>query len=124
MLKAFTGRYSGDETLSAEILMAADPRILEGAPPEVAAAAAKPVDTVPKEILESGKVPILPGAKLVAVPDPTVPGGERYRMQGTVAGRRIPTQDEIARINESLKGLGGAPVPPPTVEAPAVAPKQ
>lgn len=119
MLRAFNGRYSGNEDLSAEILMAADPRILEGAPPEVVAAAATPVSTVPKEILESGKVPVLPDARLVAIPDPTAPGGERYRMQGTVAGRRIPTQDEIARINESLRSLGGAPQPLPAVEAPA-----
>ena len=122
MLRAFTGRYSGNETVSAEILMAADARTLEGAPPEVLAAAAKPVDTVPIEILESGKVPILPNAKLVAIPDATAPGGERYRMEGTVAGRRIPTQDEIMRINKALESLGGAPKPPAVVDAPA-APK-
>lgn len=123
MLKAFNGRYSGNETVSADILMAADPRILEGAPPTVAAAATKPVDTVPVDILESGKVPLLPNAKLVAVPDPTAPGGARYRAQGVVAGRRIPTPDEINRINEALKGLGGEPRPAPTVAAPAAAPK-
>lgn len=119
MLRAFTGRYSGNETVSAEILMAADARTLEGAPPEVLAAAAKPVDTVPIEILESGKVPILPNAKLVAIPDASAPGGERYRMEGTVAGRRIPTQDEIMRINKALESLGGAPKPPAVVDAPA-----
>jgi spore germination cell wall hydrolase CwlJ-like protein len=123
MLKAFNGRYSGNETVSADILMAADPRILEGAPPAVAAAATKPVDTVPVDILESGKVPLLPNAKLVAVPDPAAPGGARYRAQGVVAGRRIPTPDEINRINEALKGLGGEPQPAPTVAAPAAAPK-
>lgn len=116
-LKAFNGRYSGNETVGADILLAADPRILEGAPPAVVAAAAKPVDTVPSAILESGKVPILPDAKLVAVPDTAAPGGERYRMQGTVAGRRIPTPDEIARINERLKSLGGEPTP--AAETPA-----
>lgn len=119
-LKAFNGRYSGNETVSADILMAADPRILEGAPPAVAAEAAKPVLAVPTEILESGKAPILPNAKLVAVPDPTAPGGQRYRAQGVVAGRRIPTQDEIARINEALKGLASAPAA--TAEAPAPPP--
>ena len=41
-LAAFRGRYSGNENVSADILMAADPRTLEAAPPEVLAAQAAP----------------------------------------------------------------------------------
>jgi spore germination cell wall hydrolase CwlJ-like protein len=117
---AFSGRYSGDETVSADVLMAADPRILEGAPPEALAADARaaggaPPVNAPASVLSA--VPNLPDARLVAVPDASAPNGERYQMQGVVAGRRIPTPDEIARINKALEGVAdGAP---PTVAAPA-----
>jgi spore germination cell wall hydrolase CwlJ-like protein len=122
---AFTGRYSGNETVSADILMAADPRTLEAAPPEVLAADAKaagglPPVNAPASVL--GAVPNLPDAKLVAIPDANAPNGERYQMQGTVAGRRVPTPDEIAKINKALEGVAGDAAPP-TIAAP-VAPAE
>lgn len=122
-LKAFTGRYSGNETVSAEILMAADPRTLEAAPPEVLAAQAAPAAApVPSgamaQMLGVSNL-VLPDAKLVAVPDANSPTGERYTMQGTVAGRRIPTQEEIDRINKALEAVAD---PPPAVQAPAAPP--
>ncbi len=121
---AFNGRYSGNETVSADILMAADPRTLEAAPPEVLAAdahAGLPPVNAPASVL--GAVPMLPDAKLVAIPDATAPNGERYQMQGTVAGRRIPTADEIARINKALEGVSdGAPAVVAAPAAPAEPP--
>jgi spore germination cell wall hydrolase CwlJ-like protein len=53
--------------------------------------------------------------------DPTAPGGVRTRVAGEVVfGRRVPTRDEIARINATLLAMeqrapapAGAPVPPP-----------
>ena len=123
-LKAFTGRYSGNETVSAEILMAADPRTLEAAPPEVLAAQAAPAAApVPSgamaQMLGVSNL-VLPDAKLVAVPDANSPTGERVTVQGTVAGRRIPTADEIARINKALEAVAGPQ--PPTAEAPPAPP--
>ena len=116
-LAAFTGRYSGNETVSAEILMAADPRTLEAAPPEVLAAQNAPaVATSAAARMLGVDNLVLPEAKLVAVPDANSPTGERYTMQGTVAGRRIPTQEEIARINMALEAV--AEPAPPAVEAP------
>jgi spore germination cell wall hydrolase CwlJ-like protein len=107
-LKAFNGRYSGNETVSADILMAADPRTLEAAPPEILAAQNAP--TAPAatgamaQMLGVSNL-ILPDAKLVSVPDENSPTGERLTMQGRVAGRRIPTADEIARINKALEAV-------------------
>ena len=122
-LKAFTGRYSGNETVSADILMAADPRTLEAAPPEVLAAQNAPAAPAPTgamaQMLGVSNL-VLPDAKLVVVPDANSPTGERYTMQGTVAGRRIPTADEIARINKALEAVSDPP--PPAVEAPAAPP--
>uniref|UniRef100_UPI0025D089B4 cell wall hydrolase n=1 Tax=uncultured Caulobacter sp. TaxID=158749 RepID=UPI0025D089B4 len=99
-LAAFTGRYSGNETVSAEILMAADPRTLEAAPPEVLAAQNAPAvaSSAAAKMLGVDNL-VLPEAKLVAVQDPNSPTGERFTMVGTVAGRRIPTAEEIAKIN-------------------------
>ncbi|MBQ1560815.1 MAG: cell wall hydrolase, partial [Caulobacter sp.] len=54
----------------------------------------------------------------VAIPDANAPNGERYQMQGTVAGRRVPTPDEIAKINKALESVAGEPAPP-TIAAPA-----
>ena len=124
-LAAFRGRYSGNENVSADILMAADPRTLEAAPPEVLAAQAAPAAATP---LATGAVAqmlgvsnlVLPDAKLVAVPDANSPTGERVTVQGRVAGRRIPTPDEIARINRRLEAVAG--VEPPTAEAPPAPP--
>jgi spore germination cell wall hydrolase CwlJ-like protein len=121
MLKAFNGKYSGNETVSADILMAADPRTLEAAPPDVLAAQnapATPAATGAMAQMLGVSNLVLPDAKMVVVPDANAPNGERYTMQGTVAGRRIPTQDEINRINKALEGLGGEAAPP-TVAAPA-----
>ncbi|KQV56015.1 MULTISPECIES: cell wall hydrolase [unclassified Caulobacter] len=123
-LKAFTGRYSGNETVSAEILMAADPRTLEAAPPEVLAAqnapAGAPIPTGAMAQMLGVSNLVLPDAKLVAVPDPNSPTGERYTAQGTVAGRRIPTADEIAKINKALEAVSEPP--PAVVAAPAAPP--
>ncbi|MFY8209760.1 MAG: cell wall hydrolase, partial [Caulobacter sp.] len=47
--------------------------------------------------------------------DANSPTGERVTVQGTVAGRRIPTADEIARINKALEAVAGPQ--PPTAEA-------
>ena len=121
MLKAFNGRYSGNETVSAEILMAADPRTLEAAPPEVLAAQNAPaVATSAAARMLGVDNLVLPEAKLVAVPDANSPTGERFTMVGTVAGRRIPTQEEIARINKALEAVSEPP--PPAVEAPPAPP--
>jgi spore germination cell wall hydrolase CwlJ-like protein len=121
MLKAFTGRYSGNETVSAEILMAADARTLEAAPPEVLAAQNAPAlaTSAAARMLGVDNL-VLPEAKLVAVPDANSPTGERFTMVGTVAGRRIPTQEEIARINKALEAVSEPA--PPAVEAPAAPP--
>ncbi|PTT79316.1 cell wall hydrolase, partial [Pseudomonas sp. HMWF010] len=43
----------------------------------------------------------------------SAPGGERLRFQGVVAGRRIPTPDEVDRINQSLEGLARELADPP-----------
>ena len=123
MLKAFTGKYSGNETVSADILMAADPRTLEAAPPEVLAAqnapAGTPIPTGAMAQMLGVSNLVLPDAKMVSVPDANSPTGERITMQGTVAGRRIPTPEEIAKINQALEAVSEpAPV---AVAAPAAA---
>ncbi len=118
-LAAFNGRYSGNETVSAEILMAADPRTLEAAPPEVLAAQNAPTPMVgaAAQALGVGNL-VLPEAKLISVPDGH--GGERVTVQGSVAGRRIPTAEEIERINKALEAV--ADPPPAAVEAPPAPP--
>lgn len=123
MLAAFKGRYSGNETVSADILYAADPRTLEAAPPEVLAAQAVPAPPAATgavaQMLGVSNL-VLPGATLVTVPDANAPNGERVVAQGVVAGRRIPTAEEIAKINKALEAVTEAP--PPTVAAPAAPP--
>lgn len=124
-LQAFRGRYSGNETVSADILMAADPRTLEAAPAEVLAAQTVPAVAAPvatgaaAQMLGVSNL-VLPDAKLVAVPDANSPTGERVTVQGTVAGRRIPTADEIARINKALEAVAGPQ--PTTAETPPAPP--
>lgn len=124
MLAAFRGRYSGNETVSAEILMAADPRTLEAAPPEVLAAQAAPAPPAATgavaEMLGVSNL-VLPGAKLVSVPDANSPTGERVVAQGVVAGRRIPTAEEIAKINKALEQVS-EPAPPAVTAPPAPPP--
>ncbi|PHY17251.1 cell wall hydrolase [Caulobacter sp. BP25] len=125
MLAAFKGRYSGNETVSADILMAADPRILEGAPPETLAAEAAPATPVitgaMAQMLGVSTL-VLPTARLVTVPDPNAPSGERVVAQGVVAGRRIPTAEEIAKINKALEAVS-EPTPAPVAAPPAPPPK-
>ncbi|WP_395445865.1 cell wall hydrolase [Caulobacter sp. UC70_42] len=122
-LKAFNGRYSGNETVSADILMAADPRTLEAATPEILAAQnapASPVATGAMAQMLGVDNLVLPDAKLVMAPDPNSPTGERLMAQGSVAGRRIPTADEIARINKALEAVSEPA--PAVVAAPAAQP--
>ena len=122
-LKAFNGRYSGNETVSADILMAADPRTLEAATPEILAAQnapASPVATGAMAQMLGVDNLVLPDAKLVMTPDPNSPTGERLMAQGSVAGRRIPTADEIARINKALESVSEPA--PAVVAAPAAQP--
>lgn len=124
MLAAFKGRYSGNETVSADILYAADPRTLEAAPPEVLAAQAVPAPPAATEavaqMLGVSNL-VLPGATLVTVPDANAPNGERVVAQGVVAGRRIPTAEEIAKINKALEEVS-EPQPPAVTAPPAPPP--
>lgn len=124
MLAAFKGRYSGNETVSADILYAADPRTLEAAPPEVLAAQAVPAPPAATEavaqMLGVSNL-VLPGATLVTVPDANAPNGERVVAQGVVAGRRIPTAEEIAKINKALEEVS-EPQPPAVTASPAPPP--
>jgi spore germination cell wall hydrolase CwlJ-like protein len=87
-LAAFRGRYRGGEDVSSDILLAADTRILEGKPGGGEDQASTAVQ-----------------ARLARAPDASAPGGEGQRLQGVVAGRRIPTREEVDRINRSLEGL-------------------
>ena len=127
MQTAFRGRYSGNETVSADILMSADPRTLEAAPPgslaSAAAGAVLPVATgEPAKIVSpEGVVEILP----------PMTGDPAAAMRG---GRRLPTPEEIEKINKALGALE-APVvdttvktveaaPPPAPPPPPSPPKQ
>ncbi|MHB8529461.1 MAG: cell wall hydrolase [Caulobacteraceae bacterium] len=58
----------------------------------------------------AGALPPLSASPLdtYAAIDPTAPGGIRTRVAGEVIfGRRVPTHDEIARINQSLAAMDG-----------------
>ncbi|MDB5456225.1 MAG: cell wall hydrolase [Caulobacter sp.] len=110
-LKAFTGRYSGQETLTAAILLSADPRTLEAAPPEMAAAGAAIAPPPPRTariVGADGTIEILP---------PLVSGGGPLAL----GGRRAPTPEEIAKINKLLEALPDANAPV-VIAAPAAAP--
>jgi len=51
--------------------------------------------------------------------DPTAPGGFRTRVAGQVLfGRRVPTRDEIARINANLAAMDKTSAPPPASAGP------
>lgn len=79
--EALSGRYTGRELA---VSMEGPPRAALLAAQAAAAAEASGVQTV-------------------MVPDPTAPGGMRARVSGQVVfGRRIPTREEIAAINERL----------------------
>ncbi len=55
----------------------------------------------------AGELPPSPMETYTAI-DPTAPGGIRTRVAGEVIfGRRVPTHDEIARINQSLAAMDG-----------------
>ncbi len=123
-LAAFKGRYAGGETkISADTLMGADPRTLEAAPPEVLA------QTLSQTLGGPAPAAALKDARIVVIPDVAAPGGERLKVEGTVAGRRIATPEEIARINKALEAMpevqaqaAAKPAPPPVVAAPAPPP--
>ena len=112
---AFNGRYSAKETVSADILMGADPRTLEAAPPEVlaqdAALAARNAALAPTPTGEAAKIVGPNGEVEVLSPlaDPLA------AMRG---GRRAPTPDEIAAINKALETPPAVQAPPAVVAPP------
>ena len=118
-LAAFKGRYAGGETrISTATLMGADPRTLEAAPPAVLA------QSLAQTLGGPAPSAALKDARLVIIPDAAAPGGERIKVEGSVAGRRIATPEEIARINKALEVLpevqaeaAAKPAPPPVIEA-------
>ena len=120
-LAAFRGKYRGGEDVTADILLAADARTLEAAPPEVLAASAalSPAALARAEAAGVSAAALAPQARLVVIPDASAPGGERIRFEGVVAGRRIPTPDEVEKINKSLEGLAKELADPPAVPPPA-----
>ncbi|OJU08781.1 MAG: cell wall hydrolase, partial [Caulobacterales bacterium 68-7] len=118
---AFTGRYAGGETsVSAEVLNGVDERIQGSGLGEVRAASATPQPERMAGV--EGMVSV------VAVPDPTAPGGQRLQLSGAIGGRRIPTPDEVAKINALIKermaasGIG-APETTTTPVVPASPPR-
>jgi len=95
---AFTGRYAGGEAyLSPAVLGALDARTQGG----VLSPEAQGVPTERKITLAvAGEV------RTYTVVDPTMPGGERTRVLGTLMStRRQPTADEVKRINQSLEAI-------------------
>jgi spore germination cell wall hydrolase CwlJ-like protein len=107
---AFRGKYSAHEDVSAEIMMGADPRTLEAAPPDILAqaqaetlaatmaaaqasgAAATPTGEAASIVGHDGVIEILP----------PLAGDPAMAMRG---GRRVPTAEEVARINKSLESV-------------------
>ncbi len=82
----FNQRYSGSELMVSMI-----------GPSRAAIAAAKAAGDLPPSPIET----------YTAI-DPTAPGGIRTRVAGEVIfGRRVPTHDEISRINQSLAAMDG-----------------
>jgi len=113
---AFRGRYSGDETVSADILMGADPRTLEAAPPgSLAALAAGGAGLIPVATGEPAKI-VSPEGVVEILPPMT--GDPAAAMRG---GRRLPTPEEIEKINKALGALE-APVVDTTVKPAETAP--
>ncbi len=121
--RAFRGRYAGGETVvSADILNALDERTQGSGLGDGAAIARAALTPTPQH------VPGIDGlVSVVAVPDPNAPGGQRLQVTGTIAGRRIPTPEEVAAINAQLgtpaSNAPPLPPPPPPPETPAAAPK-
>ena len=113
---AFKGRYSGNETVSADILMGADPRTLEAAPPgSLAAVAAGGGGLVPVASGEPAKI-VSPEGVVEILPPMT--GDPAAAMRG---GRRLPTPEEIEKINKALGAIEG-PVVDQTVKPAEAAP--
>ncbi|MFT4255167.1 MAG: cell wall hydrolase, partial [Caulobacter sp.] len=113
-LAAFRGRYAGGESrISAATLMGADPRTLEAAPPQLLAQEAMS-QSLAQTLGGPAPAGALKDARIVVIPDVAAPGGERLKVEGSVAGRRIATPEEIARINKALEAM-------PEVQAQAAA---
>lgn len=119
---AFRGRYSAHEDVSAEIMMGADPRTLEAAPADILAqtqaetlAAAQIMGVAPAPTGESAKIVGPDGVVEILAPIAGDPAGA---MRG---GRRLPTPEEIERINKTLGALE-APVVDTTAKPVEVAP--
>jgi spore germination cell wall hydrolase CwlJ-like protein len=115
---AFDGRYLAREDVSAETMMGADPRTLEAAPADVAAqaqaealAAAQALGAAPAPTGETARIVGSDGVVEVLAP---IAGDPAAAMRG---GRRLPTPEEIARINKALEAL------PVVAAPPAAAPK-
>jgi spore germination cell wall hydrolase CwlJ-like protein len=118
---AFRGRYSAHEDVSAEIMMGADPRTLEAAPADILAqtqaetlAAARALGVAPAPTGQAARIVGPDGAVEIL---PPIAGDPAGAMRG---GRRLPTPEEIARINRSLEALPEAG--PPVVAVPAAPP--
>jgi len=112
---AFRGRYSANETVSADILMGADPRTLEAAPPGSMAAAAAAGEFMPVATGEPAKI-VSPEGVVEILPPMT--GDPAAAMRG---GRRLPTPEEIDKINKALGALE-TPVVDTTVKTVEAAP--
>jgi len=99
---AFVQRYGGEEL---QVSMAG--------PSPAALLAAKAQGA----LVDVGGAPV----DTYAYADPTAPGGVRTRVSGEVVfGRRVPTRDEIARINATLMAMeqrAPAAAPPPQTPA-------
>jgi spore germination cell wall hydrolase CwlJ-like protein len=111
-VSAFRGRYSPHEDVSAEIMMGADPRTLEAAPPDILAQARAETLSAQAASLAaaqaSGAAPTPTGAAATINHDgvveilPPLSGDAAMAMRG---GRRAPTAEEIARINKALESV-------------------
>jgi spore germination cell wall hydrolase CwlJ-like protein len=104
---AFNGRYRGGELALSEA-------VLTGR-------AARPKPLITADGLESllgpdGK----PLIETITVADASAPGGERTRVHAVIAGRRVASKEDIARINETLsKTVAETAAPAPASSAPA-----
>jgi hypothetical protein len=112
---AFKGRYSANEALSADILMGADPRTLEAAPPGSMAAMVETGGILPVATGEAAKI-VSPEGVVEILPPMT--GDPAAAMRG---GRRLPTPEEIDKINKALGALE-APVVDTSVKTVEAAP--
>jgi spore germination cell wall hydrolase CwlJ-like protein len=129
---AFRGRYSAHEDVSAEIMMGADPRTLEAAPPDILAEAQ--AETLAANLAAaqaSGAAPTPTGVAASIVGHdgvveilPPLAGDPAMAMRG---GRRVPTPEEVARINKALESVpevAAEPAKPPEPAPPPPPPKK